>query len=99
MGNHLGIPEPCVQPCIDMLHQLPAMTQAGLSPHIQALVAGSFDSCFWHIAGSENYAKPTIGFSAGVGLADLAFTLVYRLYLCAVRAKLVAIGFVTHRRS
>ena len=48
------------------------------------------------MTGSDKYARPSIGFSPGFGLADLAFTIVYRLYLIAVQARLNRQGYAPH---
>ena len=91
----LEIPKQCIEPLLEILRARSALSQAGVSPHIQLLLRGIFDICHWQLSGSRRFARPTIGFSPGVGLADLAFTIVYRLYLVVVQSKLIAQGFAS----
>ena len=45
--------------------------------------------------GCPRIAKPQKGFSPGTGVADLAFSLIFRLYISAVQSKLIAAGLAT----
>ena len=91
----LGIPSQCIAPLLELLRAQSALTQAGVSDHLQLLIKGIFDTCHWQLSGSQRFARPTIGFSPGVGLADLAFTVVYRLYLVVVQNKLTVQGLAS----
>jgi hypothetical protein len=93
--DFLGIPKQCIEPLIRIVREHSACSRAGISPHIQELIKGLFSTCFWQLSGSDTYAKPTIGFSPGTGLADLAFTCVYRLFLVVVQQRLTCQGYAT----
>ena len=82
-------------PLLELIRAQSALSQAGVSDHIQLLIKGVFDICYWQLSGSQRFARPTIGFSPGVGLADLAFTVVYRLYLVVVQNKLTMQGLAS----
>ena len=69
-----------------------ALEQAGLSPHAQALIASLYDGLWWQMRGHSSAAMPRRGFCPGTGIADLAFTIVFRLVLSNIHDRLRGLG-------
>ena len=81
----LGIPESCIPPLIDTLRCSSALEQAGASTHLQVLTHSLYNGLWWQVKGRTGPAKPNRGFCPGTGCADLAFTLVFRLYISSLQ--------------
>ena len=66
--------------------------QAGASPHLQAVTHSLYTGLWWQVKGHTTPARPRRGFCPGTGCADLAFTLVFRLYISSLQDRLRAEG-------
>ena len=69
------------------------MEQANASDHLQQLVASLFANSWWLLRGHHTPAAPQRGFMPGTALADLCFTLFYKLFLQSIQGRLVDLGF------
>ena len=85
-------------PLLETLRQASALEQANLPKHAQALTASLYDGLWWQIRGHLTAAVPKRGFCPGTGIADLAFTLVYRLVLSGIHDRLRDFGIGVNLR-
>ena len=88
----LDLPESCIAPLLDTLRKASALEQSGLSSHAQALTASLYDGLWWQMRGHSSAAVPRRGFCPGTGIADLAFTIVFRLVLSNIHDRLRSLG-------
>jgi hypothetical protein len=88
----LGLPASCIEPLVSTLREASAMQQAGASDHLQAVVHSLYNGLWWQVRGSEKVAQPQRGFCPGTGIADLAFSLVFRLFITSIQDRLRDLG-------
>ena len=88
----LGVAPEIVADFIVKLRQMSALEQAGSPQHLESLVAGMFEGAWWQMRGFPEPSNPQIGFSPGTGLADLAFSMVFRLFLCSMQSQIIRAG-------
>ena len=88
----LGLPDSCIPPLLDSLRSASVLEQAGASPHLQAMTHSLFNGLWWQVKGHTCPARPARGFCPGTGVADLAFTLVFRLYVSSLQDRLRSKG-------
>ena len=91
----IGIDLDLINPFLEVVRKASVMAQMGASPHLEAVVGNLFRNSWWQMRGCPRIAKPQKGFSPGTGVADLAFSLIFRLYISAVQSKLIAAGLAT----
>ena len=90
----LGIHADFIDPFLQTLRAANAMSGAGASKHLEQLIGTLFANSWWVLKGRHTPTMPQRGFMPGTAVADLAFSLVYRLFLGAMHARLVHTGFV-----
>ena len=81
-----------VAPLLGSIGRASVMSQMGASDHLEGVVATMFEHSWWQVRGSSAVGRPMKGFFPGTGVADLAFRLVFRLYMSSVQAKLISTG-------
>ena len=92
----IGVQSELVAPSLDTLRAASAMAAAHASQHLQQLIASMFTNFWWMLRGHHTPAAPQRGFMPGTALADLAFSLVYRLFLGSMQRRLVDERLVPH---
>ena len=92
----IGVQPEFVTPFLDTLRAASAMTTADASQHLQQLIASMLTNSWWMLRGHHTPADPQRGFMPCTALADLAFSLVYRLFLGSMQRCLVDEGLVPH---